>query len=167
MKLEELIRPSPFPGYYVTWEGRILSFWRGQWGERKPQIDRNIRYVRTCVMMHGKRKYVPIHRLVCETWNGTPPFPGAEARHLNDDPMDNRPTNLQWGSRKENARDAVLNGKYLRGSLCPASRLTVEEVKEIRRTYRPGFGNALAKKFGVTPRAIKRIILKETWRTES
>lgn len=43
-----------------------------------------------------------LHQLVCETFHGPKPFPGAVVMHLNDDQTDNRAANLKWGTQKEN-----------------------------------------------------------------
>ncbi len=37
---------------------------------------------------------------------------GAVARHLNDDPTDNRIENLAWGTDSDNALDSVRNGTH-------------------------------------------------------
>lgn len=50
-----------------------------------------------------------VHRLVLDAFVG-PREVGEEARHLNDDPSDNRLANLAWGSRSENGFDRVRNG---------------------------------------------------------
>lgn len=42
------------------------------------------------------------HRLVCEAFHGPPPFEGAVVIHLNENALDNRPSNLKWGTQKEN-----------------------------------------------------------------
>ncbi len=44
-----------------------------------------------------------VSRLVCIAFHGLPPFEGAEAMHANEDSLVNRPDNLGWGTRKENA----------------------------------------------------------------
>lgn len=43
-----------------------------------------------------------VHRLVCEAFHGLSPFPGAVVIHINEDSHDNRPSNLKWGTQKEN-----------------------------------------------------------------
>ena len=48
---------------------------------------------------HGNFK---IHRIVCEAFNGPAPFPRAVVIHINEDAHDNRPSNLKWGTQKEN-----------------------------------------------------------------
>lgn len=57
----------------------------------------------------GRKELSMVHHLILETFVGPRP-PGSLARHLNDDPCDNRPENLRWGNKQENARDAVANG---------------------------------------------------------
>lgn len=49
-----------------------------------------------------KGKTYKMSRLVCEAFNGAPPFPGAVAMHENENSADNRASNLAWGTQKEN-----------------------------------------------------------------
>ena len=51
----------------------------------------------------GKRRQVYVHRLVADAFLGPAPFARALVMHLNDDPSDNRPENLSWGSQSDNA----------------------------------------------------------------
>lgn len=60
----------------------------------------------------GGQKSSHASRLILEAFAGPPPFPLAEARHLNDDPHDDRTENLAWGTRAQNFTDAAHN--YLR-----------------------------------------------------
>lgn len=46
-----------------------------------------------------------------ETFVGPRPFSEAEARHLNDDSLDDSLENLAWGTHTENMADAVRNGR--------------------------------------------------------
>jgi len=50
-----------------------------------------------------------IHVLVCLAWNGPPPFEGALVLHLDDNPGNNKPANLRWGTAKENAAYRDMN----------------------------------------------------------
>lgn len=43
-----------------------------------------------------------VARLVCEAFNGPPPFPEAVCMHKDENSRHNEPTNLQWGTQKEN-----------------------------------------------------------------
>jgi hypothetical protein len=43
-----------------------------------------------------------IHRLVCEAFHGPVPFERAVVLHLDENALNNKPENLQWGTQKEN-----------------------------------------------------------------
>ena len=43
-----------------------------------------------------------VSRLVCEAFHGPAPFEKALAMHGDDNPLNNRPENLSWGSHKDN-----------------------------------------------------------------
>lgn len=45
-----------------------------------------------------------VHRLVAQAFIGTPE-PGVEVRHLNNNPTDNRLSNLAYGTRSQNVLD--------------------------------------------------------------
>jgi hypothetical protein len=58
----------------------------------------------------GKGRPYRIHGLVLNAFVGPKPE-GLEARHLNDNPKDNRwPENLVWGTHKQNVADLIRNG---------------------------------------------------------
>lgn len=55
-----------------------------------------------------RRKTFKVHRLVCEAFHGPPP-PGRNiCLHLDEDPDNNRPDNLRWGTQKENLSAPLL-----------------------------------------------------------
>ncbi len=43
-----------------------------------------------------------VHRLVCEAFHGPAPFARAVVIHLDEDATNNQPSNLRWGTQKEN-----------------------------------------------------------------
>ncbi|WP_234796162.1 HNH endonuclease signature motif containing protein [Agrobacterium vitis] len=49
-----------------------------------------------------KGKTYKVHRLVCEAFNGPPPSADSVCMHLDENAANNRPSNLQWGTQKEN-----------------------------------------------------------------
>jgi hypothetical protein len=66
---------------------------------------------KTVMISHGDfRRRVPIHLLVCPTFHGMKPDWAQCVRHLNGDPMDNRPENLTWGTHAENMQDQIDHG---------------------------------------------------------
>lgn len=52
-----------------------------------------------------------LHVLILTAFVGPQPFPYALARHLDDDPTNNRVGNLAWGTHAENTEDAIRNGR--------------------------------------------------------
>ena len=57
---------------------------------------------RRILRVNRLRKNFKIHRLVCEAFHGAAPFESAIVLHLDEDPSNNQPGNLRWGTRKEN-----------------------------------------------------------------
>ena len=48
------------------------------------------------------KKTYKIAQLVCAAFHGEKPFDKAVTIHLDEDPSNNRPENLKWGTQKEN-----------------------------------------------------------------
>lgn len=93
---------------------------------------------------------IPVHQLVMLAFHGFPP-PGMEAMHLNGNPVDNRPENLQYGTHSQNMIDMYRNGK---GPL----KLTPEEVRQIRFGLYCGWSyHELAAMYGVSDTCIRQI----------
>lgn len=89
-----------------------------------------------------------------------------ECCHNNGDPFDNHLSNLRWDTRKANAADSVRHGVVPRGSKCRLSKLTEEDVLEIRRlkAQNPGLLNKdIAKRFGCHSSTIGTIVRRECW----
>lgn len=74
------------------------------------EANLNSGYLMVSPFVNGRVKRVSLHRQMCIAFHGEP-APGMVARHLNDDKLDNRISNLAWGTRKENGQDAVRNGR--------------------------------------------------------
>ena len=93
----------------------------------------------------------PVHRLVLLAHKGAAPAAGHMARHLNGDSADSRASNLEWGTAKDNAQDAVRHGTIGPGMRAHRRRLNEEQVREIRQRIQAGeVGSALALEFGVS-----------------
>lgn len=58
----------------------------------------------------GKGNSVCVHVLVLEAFVGPCP-PGHESLHRDDVPSNNVLDNLRWGTRSDNIRDAIRNGR--------------------------------------------------------
>lgn len=53
------------------------------------------------IVVHKGRTHKLAH-LVCEAFKGPKPFSGAVVMHLDENAANNRPSNLAWGTQKEN-----------------------------------------------------------------
>lgn len=129
------MKPIPYaPDYLVTDDGRVFSQKTKSLRERKLVKDKD-GYWRVGIMVDGKLKLVGVHRLVCETFNGPCPGDGMEVRHLDGNKTNNVPSNLQWGTRKENAEDMVRHGGH-RASTSPDSyAAAASKHSEYKRAY--------------------------------
>ena len=116
------------------------------------------------------RKNHKVHRLVARAFIPNPDnLP--EVNHIDGDKSNNCVENLEWVTTLENSIHSHKNGLKPTGERVPGSKLTAEQVKEIRATYRPGvrgFGaKSLARKFGVSDAQIRRILSGKKWRYEN
>jgi hypothetical protein len=105
---ERWYRPKPTFGY----EEKTAS---GRPGVPKRRILRVGRLKRT----------FKIAQLVCEAFHGPRPFPKAVTIHLDEDPSNNVPDNIKWGTQKEN--------------------LNMPKFKEWQKTVRVGENSPTAK----------------------
>lgn len=68
-----------------------------------------------------KQKTTKVHRLICEAFHGPKPFDGAVVMHMDENPANNRPSNLKWGTQQENLRAEgfrdYLNDRDLRRAI--------------------------------------------------
>lgn len=68
----------------------------------------------------GRRQHPYVHSLVLEAFVGPRPS-GHQGLHYDDIPSNNAIENLRWGTRYDNARDCVRNGRHNHASKthCP------------------------------------------------
>lgn len=98
------------------------------------------------------------HTLVCEAFHGLRPE-NHEVRHLDGDASNDNANNLMWGTRQENAQDAVKHGR-----VNGPAKLSWTQALEIRQRSSNGEGtSALAKEFGISPQAVCDIKANRTW----
>src|SRR5688572_26642217 len=117
---EEFRAVPGHPGYEVSNLGRVRSYWTRGVEKHIGNQPRLLRPFKNklgylAVTLAGGRKK-SIHRLVLETFVGPCPD-GMEARHVNDNnPANNRLSNLCWGTRQENCDDKKRHGTHKVGS---------------------------------------------------
>lgn len=116
---EEIRRQIPgYEGLYdVTSEGRVISCARrdvaGKWLKEKDLRQTHNATSRPSVQLYKDYQVVKktVHALVALTFIGPRPA-GADICHWDDDPFNNRASNLRYASRTENLLDSVRNGKH-------------------------------------------------------
>lgn len=155
MKNDQNLKPCPsFPGYSASESGEIISHRKrrgipGKRGGTSAYIDdshnrplkpfqRKKGYLNVSIMTpQGKIRPVGVHRLVADAFLG--PIPeGAQVRHLDDCPSNNVPENLAYGDALDNAGDRQRLGGYLKGSSHQNSKLSSEQVQQIRGLRKNG-----------------------------
>ncbi len=105
------------------------------------------------------------HRVMWEIVHG--PIPESlKVLHSCDNPPCANPAHLFLGTHKDNMADMAVKGRSpsARGEENVNAKLTWEQVKAIRKDDRPY--PAIAADYGVTPRCICQIQLRQTWKVE-
>jgi hypothetical protein len=111
----------------------------------------------------GKREYVS--RYVCIKAHGEPPTPKHEAAHScgNGNLGCVTKRHLSWKTGAENQADRIPHGTSNRGSRHGLSKLTEQQVREIRSLIGTLSHSAIAKKFGVSRPHISGIASGREW----
>lgn len=149
------------------------QFWKGQllkpavFTDQRRDVARSYRRVRL-----EDRKWYGIAVLMLETFVRPRPYPKAQARHLNDDSLDDRLENLAWGSQSQNWDDAKRNGRIPNltggsepGEAHPRAKLTTTDVLAMRAAHNRGVTNAsLARRYKIDPSTVSNIVNHKAWR---
>lgn len=139
-------RPIPgFPIYEASDEGQIRRARVLRMGPQNRNPLSPARHHRgylqvTLTREDGKRVSVHVQRLIAAAFHGAPEA-GAQARHLDGNPTNNRAENLKWGTASENTRDQVRHGTHRstrRGAaaVCANGHERTPENVRVRRSGR-------------------------------
>lgn len=110
----------------------------------------------------GTRKPRTAHRASWTLHNGPIP-PRLCVLHRCDNPRCVNPEHLFLGTQAENMRDMVLKGRSLKGERANGSKLTDNDVREIRSNKILTLAE-LASKYGISLRNVYYIVTQQTWR---
>ena len=164
--MEETWRPVPGfeHGYLVSNHGRVWSVSRNR--AMSPQMDHDgYWYVKLCRTDGQYRRF--IHNLVANEFLGPCPR-GKVVNHKDGVKANNRADNFEYVTRLYNTRHAAKLGLMPRGARNTKTKLTEEQVRELKSLYVPHsqeFGvPSLAKRYGVHPQTINLILRGVTWR---
>ena len=108
--LREGVRPIPgWPSYYAASCGRVLSTRRGA-RFLAPRAHHRTGHLRVR-LYDGRGGFADayVHRLIALAWHGPPSGDDDRVLHADDDPANNRPDNLSWGTYDDNQADRMRN----------------------------------------------------------
>ncbi len=163
-----------FPGYQVSDQGRVRSFWKGTgircFIDKYPQriMKQNIHakkygYFQVCLKIKGKVFALKVHKLVLLAFIGPCPL-GYQCRHSDGNGRNNHLPNLSWGTPKDNQADRIIHGTYFYGENHHNAKLNLTKICKIKELYHKGFFQwEIAKLFNVRQSAISNILIGKTW----
>lgn len=163
-----------FEGFYqVSDKGNVRSLggWCGNSKHKERILSKSLThdgYEKVRLNRKGKDITARVHRLVAEAFIENP-LHKETVNHIDGNKQNNCVENLEWCDRKEQMQHAYNLGlkKAAKGSCNCNSKLTDEDVEEIRRLYVRGsrkYGTvALGKKYGVTNRVIGLVVKRKSY----
>ena len=165
--MTEVWRKTPGWPYSASNMGRVrrdLSVPGTTAGKILKRTIRKNGYAYVELWKNNARKTCKVSRLVATAFHGPCPE-GMECGHLNGHRSDDRPENLAWITRQENANHRVLHGNSGPGEGNPNSKMTNEEVLQIRQMARDGIQyKEISEHFRITKDHISQIVLRKIWR---
>jgi hypothetical protein len=163
-----------FPNYQISSLGRVRSLDRiiersdGTIANLKERILKTFPlpagYIYVDLKKNKKNIKQYIHRLVCEAFYPEYKGCGLEINHINGIRNDNRLENLEWINHTDNVRHSiyVLNTMQY-GEKSANSKLTLEQVIQIRQNPDRLTQKELSKRFKVVQSIISRIVTGKRW----
>lgn len=162
MKTEQWKDIEGFEGLYeISDQGRLRSLHPRNYGRIIRQTKTLDGYRHTTLYKNGIRYPRRIAKLVMESFVGPKPSDIHQINHRNGKKDNNRRSNLEYVTPRENMIHASTNQLMAKGELHWKSKLTEANVVEIRTSKETGI--ALAKKFGMHKQTISLIKRRKLW----
>lgn len=167
MNTQEVWKPIPdWPLYEVSNCGNVRTTIRRNrncnHGTIRPLKTANVgskRQYKCFVAKDGKgnSKRFLLHRAILMAFISMPPNEKSMALHIDGNPSNNNLENLTWGSNSENQKHSAIHGTlYL-------SKLSIDDVKEIKSMIGKKSRKEIAEAFGITPQHVSEIKLGQNW----
>ena len=153
-----------FPNYKVSTGGVVLRITRASGtypGKRVKEVEIN-QYKAVRMMRSGKIVKRYVHVLVARAFIGPPPSDRHEVNHKDCDPHNNRVSNLEYLTRRENIQHAIRMGvkySFPTGDAHPFCRITDDAVSRLRTLAEEGVPTCeLSDEFGITTGHVRKIV---------
>lgn len=150
-----------FEKYQVFKDGSVLG---ASGSFLKPFMGRG-GYLKVCLKDGSKKRWVYVHRLVCETWLDNP-LSKKEINHKDGNKLNNAYDNLEWVTKSENGLHAFKNKLNVPavGEKSGNHKLTENDIINIRLSKGKKTVKELSKIFGVNPSHICNIQNNRFWK---
>jgi hypothetical protein len=154
---------SNYEGLYsISDEGKVRS---DRTGKLRALVPLPNGYITVQLWKNGEKRAHYVHHLVARAFVGPAPSPVHEVNHKDLDKSNCRASNLEWLSKPEHTDHNLEHGATARGVRNAASKLTDDDVRDIRRRKANGETyDALSERFQVGWTTIQSIVLEKTWR---
>lgn len=147
--------------YEVSNTGEVRGLKRGSL--LTPTLKRN-GYLSVKLSKNSKYTHKYIHRLVAESFIDNPENKET-VNHKDGNKKNNFVDNLEWSTYSENHKHAYENGLKERKATRGNTKLTLQQVEEIRSLLNAGLTQReIASRFGVSRGTVCDIKLKRSWR---
>jgi len=163
---------KPCPGYEGVYSisnlGRVRRDVRSK-STPKSGILKAVRdrdgYVQVGLSWAGKAKTGHVHRLVALAFLGAPPEGRKQVNHIDHDRANNRLSNLEWCSPRENMQHCIAADRHKRGMRQKDAKLTDDDIPIIRYMLERGIVlEDIARCFGIRITTVWQIKIGRTWR---
>jgi hypothetical protein len=148
-----------FPEYFVSPEGDVYSTSRNRFLKLQPGTKAHgYRFVG--LRSESGIKYKMVHRLVAEAFIPNP-LELPAVNHLDCNKNHNSATNLEWTTPTENSKHALRNGRVPLGEKRSHSKLTNDQVIEIRSSNESC--KVAGRRYGVCAQVICNVRNRKTY----
>lgn len=151
-----------FNNYQVNKQGNIKSLYTNK--ILKPSVEKS-GYLAVTLYKNKIKKRIRVHRVVALTFIKNT-YNKPCVNHKDTDKSNNKVSNLEWVTYKENMEHACKNNINAKKEKQGLSKLTINDVISIRKLYKTGnySQRKLAEKFNVCQRTISMIVNNITWK---
>jgi len=121
-------------------------------------------YLSINLRMNGKVSFFTVHRLIAIAFIPNPENK-PEVNHIKGNKYDNRIWMLEWSTKSENGKHAFQLGLSVskKGSDCVNSKLTEQQVLEIRELGKSLNFKQISIIYKVSPSSISNIVKRKSW----